>query len=284
MGWAGFGVVYYDAQWREVGSFSEEITGSKEFASPEDFYPSTQRSLTVKVPTGAVHSYFWISNDGSNTETYASDAVLTNVFVGVPIIDNTKTVGNRFTQNVNEKNVVVSGAFQRGVKLDYSSIDQYGYPVNVGRRLDNGYPTFWDYSVHPPTGFILSPTFDIYARIDEFSRPAMLFGDAAMWQSLQLTPGRTYDMSISYWGFGNIAVAAVEFYDANGNHIGNASETLDNEVPVIYDIPDVGTPYFEDRLTFTFPANARFALANIWTGGQSARIELGEFIVREKTP
>lgn len=64
-GWAGYGVIYYDALWAVIDSFEKQIYTAG--STPET--PFSPSSLGVRVPADAAHAIIWASNDAQNTQS-----------------------------------------------------------------------------------------------------------------------------------------------------------------------------------------------------------------------
>ena len=82
-GWAGIGVIYYDAQWGFIDSFEKQINESRglDIEGQPIMNPC---SLGVRVPPNAVHSIIWAANDAANTTTYIDNLVLLDYFKSYP--------------------------------------------------------------------------------------------------------------------------------------------------------------------------------------------------------
>lgn len=71
-GWAGIGIVYYDAAWGVIDSFEKQIaTGFT--SGPAPFRPC---SLGVRVPVGAAYAIIWAANDDPNSQAFFDDLKL----------------------------------------------------------------------------------------------------------------------------------------------------------------------------------------------------------------
>ncbi len=70
-GWAGIGIIYYDANWGVIQRFERQIA---EYPPGKPGFLSL--SLGVRVPGNAVHAIIWAANDDANTRTYIDDLTL----------------------------------------------------------------------------------------------------------------------------------------------------------------------------------------------------------------
>lgn len=78
-GWAGIGVIYYDAQWGFIDSFEKQLneSGGVDQLGNTKLNPC---SLGLRVPPNAAHAIIWAANDSANTTTYIDNLFLFDYF------------------------------------------------------------------------------------------------------------------------------------------------------------------------------------------------------------
>lgn len=248
-GWAGFGVIYYDASWVEIDRQEQQIFDVKTNAIEPDVGYS-QYSFGLNIPSDAVYSILWISNDGNNTELWADDLILLNMFSGPPRQDLSQPVGSRFTQDPLSTSFLGNASFNGIISFDYVDFNS-GFSVSDRFILANS-SYFWDSA-------LLSQS----ARIDR----GIMRNASAQWQLIDLVPGETYELRVAYGDYGNQAVVGIDFYDSNWNQIDKVSEPLDANYSGFF--PTGGTAFLDKQL-FTVPTNAAHSSFFIWNaeGGQ----------------
>ncbi len=251
MGWAGFGVIYFDAAWQEVARIEQQVFEFKLdlFNVPDRF---SQGTVGTSIPTNAVHAILWLANDGPNTELWADDLVLLNEFIGVPLEDRTKPHGSRLRQNPAETSLIVNNYFNGIISFDDNDVnDEFDEP---GRSIFSNAEFHWQGSG------------DV--------RRGLMYQEAAYWQVVELKPNLTYDLTIAYNNT-SVAVAGIDFYDENWKPIGKVSKPLEGIVNVEFN------GYFaaQDKRRFTAPAGTRYATVFVW----QAPGEFSELLIVQAT-
>lgn len=241
MGWAGFGVTYYDASWNQVGFYQREILASKRKISFVGGF-SSYSSVGVKVPPTAVHSIVWISNDGENTETWAEDLVLLNVFQDeLPSVDPSAPIGDQLTQAARD-NITFNSQFTALATFDRSDPNDPGSTQrSILLRNDN----LWEESpsdIQPMEGTLTG------------------IGDSSYWQEITVQSSQSYRLDIAYFKTDitsdkPASSAGVDFFDESWNLVGKEAVAL-------------GVGNSEQRsLDFTVPPTTRFAYVWVWHEG-----------------
>ena len=267
IGWASYGVFYYDAGWNEIGFFEEEILGDlTEYGNLDGSNFYSQSTLGCRVPPNAKHSIIWIANDGSNTETYADDLILLNVFDGAPLVDRTAPARNQLSQNPAKLNLVANSSFD-GILFDLTN------PVDRDTAQRDVLPNrdfFWNSA----SLFDMTPA--------TFPRDGILRGaTSSYWQDITVLPQQTYSITAAYGLFGTFGAVGVDMYDANWKKIATKSLTLNGASQAIEVNSEIVFDYVTG--TFTTPANVKYASAYIWRAGGEGDIEIVLFSIKPIT-
>ena len=265
MGWASFGIFYYDEGWNEVGFVEEQILDDWTDNGNFDGEPNVNSSATLgcRVPSNAKHSIIWIANDGTNTETYADDLILLNVFDGVPLYSPTAPARNQLSQDPAKLNLVANSGFRGIISFDLANpLDQ----DSAGRALLSNRDFFWrNISLYDVEPYI-------------FPRNGLLRGaTSSYWQAINVAPQQTYLIDAAYGIFGAFGAVGVDFYDANWNLIGTKSLTLDGASKSIETNSEIEYSYVSG--SFTTPANVKYASAYIWRAGGEGDIEIVRYSI-----
>lgn len=258
LGWAGFGVIYYDAAWQEIARIEQQIFEFK----PDPFFDSptgySQYSVGTAIPDNAFHSILWLANDSADSELWADDLVLLNEFIGVPLQDRTKPQGSRLKQNPVETNLIANSHFKGIISFDNNDVND---PLDV------------------PGRFLLSNSEFNWEGAGDLRR-GLLVDQAAYWQVVDLKANQTYDLTIAYRNTG-VAVAGVDFYDENWNFIGKESEPLDG----IINVDINGFEAAQETRRFKVPAGAKYSTVFIWQApGQPSQLQVVQTALRPVPP
>ncbi len=263
-GWASFGVFYYDAGWNEVGFFEDEILEEKSEVGYFDglnFY--SQSTLGCRVPASAKHAIIWIANDGANTETYADDLILLNLFDGVPIYNPSAPARNQLSQDSAKTNLVANSSFSGILPFDLTNpVDQ----DDTGRFVLSNRDFYWKRASLFDVGTLTSPR-------NGFLRGAT----SSYWQEITVVPQQTYLINAAYGIIGTFGAVGVDLYDANWNRIGTESLTLDGAAKSIE--INSGIEYSYVSGAFTTPTNVKYASAYIWRAGGEGDIKIVHFSI-----
>lgn len=264
-GWASFGVFYYDAGWNEVGFVEEQILEDMTEYGNYDGGTNVFSSATLgcRVPASAKHSIIWIANDGTNTETYADDLILLNVFEGVPTYNPSAAPRNQLSQDPAKSNLVANSNFSGILQFDLAD------PVNqqsAGRFLLANRDFSWKrlslYDVEPFT----------------IPQAGLLTGaTSSYWQEIAIAPQQTYLINAAYGIFGAYGAIGVDLYDADWKLIGTKNLTLDGARKSTDINSEIEYSYVTG--TFTTPANAKYASAYIWRAGGEGDINVVLFSI-----
>lgn len=241
LGWAGYGVTYFDGSWKQLASQEQQIFDTKFFSidSPPGY---SQSSQAFRIPDGAVHSILWLANDGANTELYADDVGLFNLFIGPPIVDASEPLGERFTQDPTSVNLVLNSGFVSSWKFDYPDPTNLEIP---GRFTSTGNDAAWQ-----RFGTRFAPLWGFFPG--EFQLGT---GEAAYWQNVSLQEGASYELENTFIGRGQFTFG-IDIYDANWNYL---------ETQAIESDPfAVGLPFDTRQKTIQFTAPQSAVNASVW--------------------
>lgn len=259
MGWAGFGVIYYDAAWQEVARFEQQIFDFKLNAWQLGGQGLSQYSKGTTIPSNAFYAILWLANDGVNTELWADDFLLLNEYIGVPLQDRTAPFGSRLRQNPLETNLIANNYFNGIITFDDSDVsDPFDVP---GRSILCNSDFHWD-----GAGDL---------------RRGELFGESAYWQFLDLIPEATYELSVTYRNSAP-AVVGMDFYDEQWNYLGKVSEPLDGGFNFVF---ESGFEAARDTRRFVVPAGAKYSSFFIWQApGEFNQLVIAQTALRPVAP
>ena len=262
LGWTGFGVTYYDEDWNQIQTFEQQIFDVKlaNFNFPNGY---SQTGLGIQVPEAARHSVLWLANDGDNTELYADDFVLLNMFRGLPLVDESQPVGEQFTQDPANDNLVINSSLLAIIAFDdVLPLEQENRP---GRFVICTDDSFWQ-----KFGVVQDP---IWGRFN-FGTAAFSTGIGSYWQNIRLEPETEYELILRYNGEGQISFG-VDQYDQGWQFLSNVNRA---------------TPFFnsrfnnEDRFVFRTVEGARNGSVWVWFGPENVdftAFDISEVVLRK---
>jgi hypothetical protein len=262
MGWVGFGVTYFDANWNEVDDHYREILNTKQTYLPGSVTgTNTFSCIGTQIPINASHAILWLNSTAANTEVFIDDFILLNCFFGEPLQNLAKPMGERLTQDPLETCVVGNSNFVNSIEFDVNDVTN---PMPK-RSIQTFNEPFWD----------------------QESTPLRVHNNGVIWyrglysQKVQVYPG-TYELRATHTRNepnGPPAYTGIDFFDVNWNYLGHSDAVLDGTTPVF------GSSNFKESVRrFTVPVGAVHSYVHIWYEAEPNAVRpfftMGEYVLR----
>lgn len=236
--WAGFGVTYYDASFNEIGSQQKVITADIRNGDQETLY-----AIGLVPPSNAVYGYMWVWNNDSNGYVQVDNFRLENYFPDEHAdFDGSQAPGDQYTQTFpDRRNLMVNGSFET---FEFET-DEFWNVVDVNNSVRRERLQIGIAGVSS-------------LRVGSANQADFLYQTIPGVQA-----GQPYTFEVAYGRLRDDAPAAfagVDFFDANGNKIGDTVIQLDST----FIFGRFASPVREFR-NVTAPNGTAYAIGWAWT-------------------